>query len=75
MKATELIAILQRAVEEHGDRDVLCTWESITPEIASIYIARTGSIWGLSGELLIDCDGGAYQRDFAETVIWERDDG
>jgi hypothetical protein len=74
MKVSELIAILQGALDQYGDRDALCTWESITPEIASIYIAKPWRNGDPGGEVLIDCDGGSYQKDYAETVIWEASD-
>lgn len=76
MQLSELIVILQGALHAHGDRKVLCTWEGITPEIDSVYITTVGNAKSIfasfEGELLIDCDGGMYKAEYAETVIWER---
>jgi hypothetical protein len=37
MKTSELIAILERMRDKHGDLPVWCTWEGVVRKIGSIY--------------------------------------
>lgn len=52
MTVAELIRVLSAAPQ---DAEVLCTWESINPEIAGVYLDQAGRV-------LIDSDGCFYMR-------------
>lgn len=60
MKISQLIEVLKRRLEKHGDRDVEVTWESTTRSIDpdNIYLSSDGLLY-------IDADGNFYKGRFA----------
>jgi hypothetical protein len=61
MKISELIALLRRRLDAHGDAQVVITWEGIFRyvEARSIYLDS-------EGDLLIDADENYYKPRFAK---------
>jgi hypothetical protein len=70
MKVSELIAVLQRRLEKHGDLEVLTTWEGTVQEIEpnSVYKERDALV------LFIDADGNSSVNPWAEDST-EGEDG
>jgi hypothetical protein len=69
MKISELIKVLEDTLSTRGDLEVRASWESITPEIDSIYIGNEKS--GSPGVILLDSDDSFYRDQYAETILWK----
>jgi hypothetical protein len=68
MIVRELIAILQKA---NPNAEVRCTWESITPRIAGVYVGNENS--GVPGVVLLDSDGNFYLNDYSAITLWKEE--
>jgi hypothetical protein len=62
MKISELIAVLQQKLTEHGDREVQTTWEGTTEEIErrNVWLSKAGPLY-----IDANCLGEFYKERFA----------
>lgn len=59
MKASELIEVLKRRIERHGDLEVIVTWEGQTFEIEHRFVYGSKGTKESPPEIVIHADYGA----------------